>query len=518
MLIQHARLHCSLVTQTPFKALDLIDLILILASKSLESGSVMLNTEPTRSEQDSLGIMQVPLEAYYGAETKRAIENFPVSGIKPLPEFIRATVMVKKAAAEANLTLGLLDRKVGQAIVSAADEILNGKLQDQFVVDVFQAGAGTSHNMNANEVLANRANEILGCRKGEYKYVNAHDHVNMGQSTNDTYPTFIRVACAIMTKDLVEVLEDLKAAFDSKAERFDHIVKSGRTHLQDASAIRLGQEFAAYTSMIADDIERIKIATDRILELNLGGTAVGTGLNADPGYVELAVKKLAEYTGLKFRVAQNFAELMQSMADFAEFSGALRTLSVDLTKAANDLRLMSSGPVTGIGEIILPAVQPGSSIMPGKINPSIAEMLNMVCFEVMGNDLTVSLAAQAGQFELNVMMPVIAYDLTQSLMILTNAIRTFTERLVKGIEANEERCKVLLEKSAGIALALNPFIGYSKAAEVAKEALARGVTLRQVVLEKKLLTEEQLNEILDPYAMTTPGIHGKLKKEKKSER
>jgi aspartate ammonia-lyase len=453
--------------------------------------------------------MQVPRDAYYGPETARAVENFPISGIRPLPEFVRATILVKKAAAEANLSLGLLDRKIGSAIVSAADEILNGGLLDQFVVDVFQAGAGTSHNMNANEVLANRASEILGGNKGEYKLVSPHDHVNMGQSTNDTYPTFIRVAGALLAQVLLQVLGDLKSSFERKAQEFDGIVKSGRTHLQDAAPIRLGQEFAAYAGMIGDDIRRVEKALDKVIELNLGGTAVGTGLNAEPKYVELAVANLARYTKLNFRVARNYAALMQSMSDLVDFSGSLRDLSVDLTKIANDLRLMSSGPVTGIGEIILPPVQPGSSIMPGKVNPVIAEMLNMVCFEVIGNDLTISIAAQAGQFELNVMMPVIAYDLTQSLVILTNAVRVFTQRLVVGIRANEERCRGLLEKSAAIALALNPFIGYDKAAEVAKEALARGVPLRQVVLEKKLLTLEQLNEILDPYAMTTPGVHGK---------
>ena len=472
----------------------------------------MSRTSETRTERDSLGVVQVPAKAYYGPETARAVENFPISGITPLPEFIRATVLVKKAGAEAHLSLNLMDRNVGQAIVSAADEILSGALHDQFVVDVFQAGAGTSHNMNANEVLANRAIELLGGQKGDYKLVSPHDHVNMGQSTNDAFPTFMRVASVMMAKPLIEAISSLQKTLVEKAEEFDHIVKSGRTHLQDAGAIRVGQEFAAWASIVADDLKTIESAREKLLELNLGGTAVGTGLNADPRYVELAVKNLSRYTGFPFRVARNYAALMQSMADFVEFSGALRTLSVDLTKIANDLRLMSSGPVAGIGEISLPAVQPGSSIMPGKVNPSIAEMLNMVCFEVIGNDTTVMMAAQAGQLELNVMMPVIAYDLTQSLMILTNAVGVFTERLVKGVETNEERCAVLLEKSAGIALALNPFIGYEKAAEVAKEALARGVPLRDVVLEKGLLSREQLDDILDPYAMTTAGVHGKGKK------
>lgn len=468
-----------------------------------------------RRERDSLGPVEVPADVYYGPETARAVVNFQISGIRPLPAFIRATVLVKKAAAAANVATGLLDKRVGEAVISAADEVLQGKLTDQFVVDVFQAGAGTSHNMNANEVLANRAIEILGGQKGDYKLVSPHDHVNMGQSTNDTYPTFIRVACTLLAEPLKEAIIELKAALETKAKEFDHVVKSGRTHLQDASAIRLGQEFAAFGSIIGDDLRRIEDSIEKVLELNLGGTAVGTGLNADPKFVQLAVQNLGDYTGFKFRVARNYAALMQSMTDLVALSGALRSLSVDLTKICNDLRLMSSGPTTGIGEIILPPVQPGSSIMPGKVNPVMAEMLNMVCYEVMGNDLTVSLAGQAGQLELNVMMPVIAFDLTQSLSILTNGIRSFTERLVKGIRADEERCRSLLEKSAGIALALNPFIGYDKAAEVAKEALSRGVPLRDVVLKRKLLTEKQLDEILDPYAMTTPGIHGKKGKEEK---
>lgn len=464
-----------------------------------------------RVESDSLGPVEVPVDAYYGPETARAMGNFPISGMKPLPEFIRATVLVKKAAVVAHVSLGLLNRKIGTAIISAADEILQGKLHDQFVVDIFQAGAGTSHNMNANEVLANRAIELLGGHKGEYKLVSPHDHVNIGQSTNDTYPTFIRVACMLLAKPMISAIESLRTALEEKAKQFDHIVKSGRTHLQDASAIRLGQEFESWACIVADDLAVIQVSLDKLLELNLGGTAVGTGLNADPRYVKSAVENLRKYTGFRFRVARNFAALMQSMADFLELSAALRTLSVDLTKIANDIRLMSSGPVTGIGEIVLPAVQPGSSIMPGKINPSIAEMLNMVCYEVIGNDFTTMMAAQAGQFELNVMMPVIAHDLTQSLLILTNGIDVFTNRLVKGIEANEKRCKELLEKSAGVALALNPFIGYQKAAEVAKEALARGVSLRQVALERKLLSEAQLEAILDPHALTTPGVHGKEK-------
>jgi len=463
----------------------------------------------TRLEKDSLGPKEVPFDAYYGVETARAVENFPISGIKPLPEFVRATVLVKKAAAEANASVGLLDQKIGRVIMAAADEILRGQLLDQFVVDVFQAGAGTSHNMNANEVLANRAIEILGGQKGDYQFVSPHDHVNMGQSTNDTYPTFMRVACAMLGQPLLRALKELKESLDLKAKDFDHIVKSGRTHLQDASAIRLGQEFAAYARIVGDDARRVEEALQKILELNLGGTAVGTGLNADPAYVKLAIENLSNYTGLRFKEARNKAAIMQSMADFVELSGALRTLSVDLTKIANDLRLMSSGPSTGIGEIALPPVQPGSSIMPGKVNPVMAEMLNMVCFEVVGNDLTVAMAAQAGQLELNVMMPLIAYDLTQSLLILRNAITSFNERLVTGIQANEERCRTLLERSTGIALALNPFIGYDKAAEVAKEAFRRGVSLRQVVLERGLLTEDQLNHILDPYALTEPGVHGK---------
>ena len=348
----------------------------------------MSKPKTMRIEHDSLGNVDVPADAYYGPETARAIGNFPISGIRPLPEFIRATVLVKKAAIEAHASLELLDRRIAGAIVSAADEILQGKLLDQFVLDVFQAGAGTSHNMNANEVLANRAIELLGGQKGDYKLVSPHDHVNIGQSTNDTYPTFTRVAAMLLSTPMMEAVGSLKEAFEQKAKEFDHVVKSGRTHLQDASAIRLGQEFVAWAHILGDDIQTLKNSLDKILELNLGGSAVGTGLNADPRYVELAVENLSKYTGFKFRVGRNLVALMQSMADFIELSAALRTLSVDLTKIANDIRLMSSGPATGIGEIVLPAVQPGSSIMPGKVNPSMAEMLNMVCFEVIGNDFT----------------------------------------------------------------------------------------------------------------------------------
>ncbi len=439
----------------------------------------------------------------------RAVENFPISGVVAHPEFIKATAQVKKAAALANMATGALDRKLGEAIVRAADEVIVGQHGNQFVIDVFQAGAGTSHNMNANEVLANRATELLGSKRGNYTLVNPHDHVNMSQSTNDVYPTIMRVACLAMSRRLIVALKQVELALRDKAAEFDQIVKSGRTHLQDAAPIRLGQEFMGYAENVASGLRRIEQALSSLLFLNIGGSAVGTGLNADPAYMDQAVRFLSDIAGFPFKRAKDHVAIMQSMSDFVELSGAIRALATDLIKVANDFRLLSSGPVTGIAEITLPPVQPGSSIMPGKFNPVIAEAMNMVCFQAIGNDLTVTLAAQAGQLELNVMMPVIAYNLTQSIEILTNMVGVFTERLVKGIKANEERCRQLLEKSAGIALALNPYIGYDAAAQVAKEALTSSRTLREVVLEKKLLSKDEIERILDPYAMTQPGAAGK---------
>ena len=462
-----------------------------------------------RIERDSLGEVHVPDDALWGAQTQRAIENFPISGLRQPREYIVASALVKRAAAEVNRSLGMLDERRGQAIVQAAQEIIEGRWHEHFVVDPFQAGAGTSHNMNTNEVIANLANEALGGKRGVYQPVHPNDHVNMAQSTNDFIPTVVRVAATIMLGPLLEALEELVAALEAKAAAFDGVLKAGRTHLQDAVPVRLGQEFGAYAQAVRLDGGRIRQAGERLKRLGIGGTATGTGLNAHPAYHPAMVAKISELSGLPFVSAGNLFEAMQSTADWVDLSAALRTLAVTLTRIANDLRLLSSGPTTGLGEITLPAVQPGSSIMPGKVNPSIAEMLNKVCYHVMGNDLTIMACSQAGQLELNVMMPIMAYNLLQSLTILTNGMRTFAERCVRGIQANEARCRELAERSMGLATALNPYIGYAAAAKVAQEALARGVSLRRVALEKGYLTEAQLDAVLDPYRMTTPGVPGK---------
>ncbi len=464
-----------------------------------------------RIEHDSLGDVAVPEGALWGAQTQRAVENFPISGLRAHPAMIRATVLVKKAAALANVETGRLDERLGRAIVRAADEILGGQWHDQFVVDVYQAGAGTSHNMNANEVLANRAIEILGGRRSDYKLVSPNDHVNMAQSTNDTFPTAMRVATLLMVRETLPALDRLADAFEAKGREFDHIVKSGRTHLQDATPIRLGQEFAAYGLSMRRDRERLRHASETLYELNIGGTAVGTGLNAEPAYISGVVKHLAELTGFPLRTAKMLVEIAPSMASFVEVSGALRVLAIDLTKIANDIRLLASGPATGFYEIVLPAVQPGSSIMPGKVNPSMAEMLNQVCFQVLGFDTTITFAAQAGQLELNVMMPVIIHNMLWSLEILKNAMDAFTERCVKGISANVEKAEAYAFKSASLVTALAPYIGYLAAAEIAKEQVTTGRDIREIVRERNLLPEEDLAEILRPAAMTEPGIAGQGK-------
>ena len=377
------------------------------------------------------------------------------------------------------------------------------------MVDPFQAGAGTSHNMNTNEVIANLANESLGGARGNYTPIHPNDHVNMAQSSNDVIPTVMHVAAALQTEVLLPAIERLASALDAKAVAFDAVLKSGRTHLQDAVPVRLGQEFGAYAQAVRLDGERIAQAAASLTRLGIGGTATGTGLNSHPRYHQAMIDQLSELTGISFLSSGNLFESMQSTADFCGLSAALRTLAITLTRIANDIRLLSSGPTTGFGEISLPAVQPGSSIMPGKVNPVMAEMLNMVCYHVMGNDQTVMVCAQAGQMELNVMMPIMAYNLLQSLQILTNGISAFTERCVTGIQANAERCRELAERSMGLATALNPYIGYRAAAEVAKEAFAQGVSLRTIVLEKGYLSEEEIDQILDPFNMTEPGIPGK---------
>ncbi|MDG6928896.1 MAG: aspartate ammonia-lyase [Nitrososphaerota archaeon] len=461
-----------------------------------------------RVEHDYLGEVRVPADAYWGVQTQRAVQNFPISGIRPSKEYIVATATVKRAAAEANLLAGRLDRRRADAIMKAAEEIMEGRLQDQFVVDVYQAGAGTSHNMNANEVIANRALEILGERRGSYDIVSPNDHVNMGQSTNDVIPTIIRVVSLTMLKALLGRMEHLSSALHLKAEEFDGIIKSGRTHLMDAAPIRLGQEFEAWARMISRDAERLSGCEARLAEMNIGATAVGTGLNADPRYVEEAVKVLCRLTGFRLRNAGHLPEMTQSTTDFVDLSGGLRALAVDLIKISNDIRLMASGPKTGLAEIELPAVQPGSSIMPGKVNPSIPEMVDMVGFQVIGNDTAITLASQAGQLELNVMMPLIAYCLVHSMTILRTSCEVFADKAVAGIRANRERMEKLLHESPGVALALNPYVGYLKAAEVVKKALAENKTVKDAAIEMKLLPREELERIFDPHELTKMGIAG----------
>jgi aspartate ammonia-lyase len=462
----------------------------------------------TRIEKDPLGELAVPADALYGVQTMRARQNFPISGLGPLPAFVDAVVWIKKAAAQTHRETKRLDAKLADAIVKAADEVLGGQHRDQFVVDVYQAGAGTSHNMNCNEVLANRANEILGGKRGEYKPVHPNDHVNMAQSTNDVIPTAIRLGALARLKPLTDALEGLADAFLAKGKQFDAIMKSGRTHLQDATPIRLGQEFTAYGHTIRRSCARIARAADDLRDLGIGGTAVGTGLNAEPRYPALMVQYLRQNSGLDLRVGEDRIQLMQSLGDVAAFSGALRALAIDLGKIANDLRLLASGPRTGLAEILLPAVQPGSSIMPGKVNPSIVEMVNQVCFQVMGNDLTVALSAEAGQLELNVMMPVVAHNLLFAMEILTSAIRVLDERCVRGIQADEAACLHWLERSPALVTALAPKIGYAEAAKLAKESLAKNMTVRDLVREKGLLVGQELEDVLDYRKMTELGVPG----------
>jgi fumarate hydratase class II len=440
-------------------------------------------TSSTRIERDSLGEVKVPAEALYGVQTQRAVENFPISGLKPWRAFIWSMATIKRAAAEVNRDLGLLDAERAGAIIRAAQEVVEGKWDDQFVVDPFQAGAGTSHNMNVNEVIANRATQLLGGKLGEYR-VHPNDHVNMAQSTNDVIPTAIRLGCLWRLDELLVVLKELVEALNAKAVEFDDVVKSGRTHLQDAVPVRLGQEFGAYAKAVERETERIWRSAEGLRRLGIGGTAVGSGLNAHPEYHVRMVKKLSELTGLQLYESDNLFESMQSMADAVDFSAALRTLALTLIRVANDFRLLASGPSTGLDEIRLPAVQPGSSIMPGKVNPVMAEMLDMTMFHVMGCDTTVALAAQAGQLELNVMMPIIAHNLFEAMQVTIGAVRAFTERAVRGVTANREKATGWLAKNAIVVTALNPVIGYSLGAALVKEALKRDLTIREVAIEK----------------------------------
>jgi aspartate ammonia-lyase len=462
----------------------------------------------TRIEKDPLGEKAVPSDALYGIQTLRAAENFPISGLRPLPAFVDAVVWIKRSAALTHKETGRLEGRLADAIVQAADEVLSGKHRDQFIVDVYQAGAGTSHNMNCNEILANRANEILGQPRGSYSPVHPNDHVNMAQSTNDVIPTAMRLATLATLPGLLGSLDALGEALLEKGHQFDAVIKSGRTHLQDATPIRLGQEFAAYGRTVHRHREKLAQAAGWLRSLGIGGTAVGTGLNAEPEYPGLMVKHLRAVTGLDLKVGQDRVQLMQSMGDIATFSGALRAWTLDLNKIANDIRLLASGPRTGLAEILLPAVQPGSSIMPGKVNPSIAEMVNQVCFQVLGLDTTVAMAAEAGQLELNVMMPVMIHNVVFAMTLLTNAANVFADRCIRGIEADEAQCAHWLERSPALVTALAPKLGYAESAKLAKEAVASGLTVKELVVKKGLLKGKELEEVLDLRAMTEIGIPG----------
>ncbi len=457
-----------------------------------------------RKEKDSLGFVEVPAKAYYGAQTARAVDNFPISGLSAHAELVRALGMVKRAAAEANKELGLVDAKRADAIIQAAQEVIDGKWSDQFVVDVFQAGAGVSLHMNTNEVIANRANEMLGGKLGEYAQVHPNDHVNYGQSTNDVFPTAMRLATLLALDTFYPVLDQLAATFAEKAKAFHGIMKSGRTHMQDAVPLRLGQEFAAYGVAVEKGQQFLKMASGTLRELGLGGSAVGTGINTHPDYRVKAVAHLARISGQHLVPAEDMRWAMQSNACMADVSSALRGIALETIRISNDIRLLSSGPNTGLAEIYLPALQPGSSIMPGKINPVIPELAAMVSFQVIGNDTAVAYAVQAGQLELNVMMPTMAHNVLQSVTILANMLREFDEQCIRGITANEQRCQQYAQSTVSLATALNPYIGYAKAAEIVKESVATGKSIIEIARARKQLTEAEIAEILDPVRMTEP--------------
>jgi aspartate ammonia-lyase len=460
----------------------------------------------TRNEHDLLGERDIPADAYYGIHTLRAVENFPISGtsISIYDDLIRALAAIKEAAAMANQELGLLDKARADAIVKACGEIRAGKLNDQFVVDVIQGGAGTSTNMNANEVIANRALELMGHAKGEYAYLHPNEHVNMSQSTNDVYPTAIKVATYFGIYRLVDAMVHLRRAFEQKSEEFRDVLKMGRTQLQDAVPMTLGQEFSTYAVMLGEDEERLKEASTLIREINLGATAIGTGINAPPDYAELVTRRLSAITGIPLVTSPNLIEATQDAGAFVQLSGVLKRVAVKLSKTCNDLRLLSSGPRAGFGETNLPAAQAGSSIMPGKVNPVIPEVVNQIAFEVIGNDVTVTFAAEAGQLQLNAFEPIIAYSIFKSITHLRNGCLVLADRCVKGITANRERVKHLVENSIGVVTALNPYIGYQNATEIAREALNTGRKVYDLVLERKLLSKEQLDEILKPEVLTRP--------------
>ncbi len=470
-----------------------------------------------RTEKDSLGEKQVPAEAYYGIQTQRAIENYPISGYRAHPKLIRAMGMIKEAAALTNRELKLIDTKHASAIMQASEEVIAGKFNDQFVVDVYQAGAGVSFHMNTNEVIANRAIEILGGRRGDYELCHPNDHVNFGQSTNDVFPTAMRLAAILLFDEVLESLGTLERSLGRKGKAFDHILKSGRTHMMDAVPIRLGQEFAGYATAMRRAADLLRESQNHLRELGLGGSAVGTGVNTHPKYQKLAIQHLSKISGQRLVPTDDLRYTMQSNLPLSAASAALRNLALELIRITNDLRLLSSGPNTGFAEITMPALQPGSSIMPGKINPVMAELTAMVGFQAVGADLATALAVQAGQFELNVMMPAMAWNLLHAAEILKNTLRVLANKCVDGIIANEERCRFYANATISIAAALNPYIGYAAAAEIAKESVSTGRTVTEIALERKLLDDKLMREILDPYRMTEPAppIEEARKKAKK---
>jgi aspartate ammonia-lyase len=467
-----------------------------------------MSTDKKRIEKDFLGEKEIPVDAYYGIQTIRAVENFPITGYRIHVSLIKALAMVKKAAAIANMNTTRLYKDLAGVIIQAADEIIDGKWNDQFIVDPIQGGAGTSMNMNVNEVIANRGLELLGHPKGDYFHLSPNTHVNMSQSTNDVFPTAIHISTLSLLEVLLITMEDMQKVFKQKAVQFEKVIKMGRTHLQDAVPIRLGQEFEAYSRVLTRDINRIKHTREHLLEVNMGATAVGTGLNADPKYIKDVVKQLAEISGFPLVNAEHLVDATQNTDAYTEVSAALKVCMMNMSKIANDLRLMASGPRAGLGEIRLPARQPGSSIMPGKVNPVMPELINQIAFQVIGNDHTICLASEAGQLELNVMEPVLVFNLLQSISIMNNGFRAFTDHCLAGIEANEERLKEYVDKSVGIITAVNPHLGYEVAARIAREATITGKSVRELCLQYDVLTEEELDIILNVYEMTEPGIAG----------
>ena len=479
-----------------------------LAGTSTIPSETQSGSREYRTEHDSIGDKEVPADAYYGVQTLRAVENFRITGLSLHPEFIASLAQIKKAAAITNREVDALDAEKCEAIVSACDEILAGKFHSQFVVDPIQGGAGTSLNMNANEVIANRAIELLGGKKGDYSLVHPNDHVNLSQSTNDVIPTAGKMTTIRLLMKLRIQLQCLHLALSKKAEEFDHVIKMGRTQMQDAVPIRLGQEFRAYADAVRREIGRVEKAIDEMRPLNMGGTAIGTGVNADKAYLQRIVSALSEVSGIDLIQADDLIDATQNLDPFVAVSGAIKTCAVSLSKIANDLRLMSSGPRAGFGEINLPAMQNGSSIMPGKVNPVIPEVVNQVAFNVIGNDMTITMAAEAGQLELNAFEPIIFYNLFQSIDTLGFATETFVDNCINGITANEKRCREMVENSVGIVTTLAPVIGYQRAADIAKRALSENRSVREIILEEKVLDPEETVRILDPVNMTEPTFYG----------